>query len=110
MSNNSASFGNELFKTAVFLSGVKDNATAASSLKAEPPLADPRSLAAKSLRADQAKPKISDAKSDGASVECKQAADPKIDELKLDLSNQTLLNAIIMSEVLGKPKCMRKGR
>ncbi len=29
---------------------------------------------------------------------------------RLNLNNENLLNSIILSEVLGKPKCLRKGR
>ena len=30
--------------------------------------------------------------------------------LRLDFSNEGLLNAIVMAEVLGKPKCLKRGR
>lgn len=30
--------------------------------------------------------------------------------LKLDLSNDNLLNGILLAELLGKPKCLKRGR
>lgn len=37
-------------------------------------------------------------------------AGPDTISLELDLTEKTLINSIILSEVLGKPKCFRKGR
>jgi len=39
-----------------------------------------------------------------------QVQKPAKPALSLDFSKDSLLNAIVMAEVLGKPKCLKRGR